>query len=72
MAKGDSVRVVTRTTDETIVASQNGRTVELDFDKEGGLQWVQVKELTRGGSTVQRALFLVSEVVSVTRRAKGE
>lgn len=71
MAKGDCIVVRVRTggggtfSGET-VARQNGRIVDYSWEKDGGLQWLVVKELTRGGTLVCESRYAASEVVSLS------
>jgi len=54
MAKGDQINIAIQGVDGTFntIARQNGRTVTYEFVKEGNINWLVVKELTRGGTVV--------------------
>jgi hypothetical protein len=69
MAKGDVVTIRYRNgvgvEASATEATQNGRTVGYEIEKDGGSQWVVVREMTRGGTEVRHRRFLMSEVVSI-------
>lgn len=70
MAKGDRITVLSQmgsaANAHTIEARQNGRVVDIEFDKDQGVSWLIVTEKTRGGTLVRKDRFLVSAIVSVT------
>jgi len=75
MAKGDSITISTRTqsgafTMPPVTARQNGRTVEMEWAKDGGVSWLSVKELTRGGTVVAEHRYAAADVVSVIKEVK--
>lgn len=70
MAKGDNIEIHIRGGEHGVLAfsveaAQNGRRVEYDWDKDGGLQWLVVKEVTRGGTVIEEQRFPVVEVVAM-------
>ena len=76
MAKGDKITVHVRAgdalTNYSLEASQNGRTVEVAFERDGNVQWLVVSELTRGGTLVWEDRYKADEVVLVRRQIKGK
>jgi hypothetical protein len=74
MAKGDQIGIGIRGIDSPFIttARQNGRTVTYEFLKEGTINWIVVKELTRGGTVVNetRAPADLVSVLSVAIKEK--
>lgn len=75
MAKGDTIEVVYKTGVGTAIqvftARQNGRQLGTRFEKDTGVNWFVVEELTRGGTIVAICRFKVEEVVAVIQRPEG-
>lgn len=66
MAKGDQITIATRLGDKvTVIARQNGRRVENSIEKEAGINWLIVREVTRGGTAVQTLKVAMDAVMSV-------
>ena len=69
MAKGDYIIVTYRTPSGFAVARTDarvaGRQVQIDSEKELNLGWINVKEVTRGGTVVMERRFLASEVLAI-------
>lgn len=72
MSKGDQIAVVVRGINGpmTMTARQNGRTVEYTFETESKVNWIVVKELTRGGTVVAEHRYPADEVLMLAREAK--
>ena len=61
--KGDRINVLVRDHVTQIAASVSGRTVEATTEKEGGITWLVVREVTRGGTVIHEARFTMTDVV---------
>ena len=72
MSKGDRIMVAVRGVEGPFVteATQNGREVSYDFEKESGLTWLTVRETTRGGTIVQESRYAPDQVVALTKKVK--
>jgi hypothetical protein len=71
MAKGDTIKVWMRDAETLeIVASQNGRTVEKEISKESGLNWLVIKEVTRGGTVIREMTVALSDVTAVLKMTR--
>lgn len=71
MAKGDTITVVTKTGSEIIVrAAQNGRVVRKSIEKESGISWLVIQEVTRGGTVINETQVSLADVMTVTKIAR--
>lgn len=71
MAKGDYVRVVTKSGERFEAAADvGGRKISTEWRKEGNIQWYVATILTRGNNPVYGMWFPASEIVSVEIRMK--
>lgn len=69
MAKGDFVRVTYKTgvgvETEMFSADANGRKFEVTSEKQNNLNWIFVREFTRGGTEVRKAQFRAEDVTAI-------
>lgn len=65
MSKGDQISVAARGIGDAVhtCAEQAGRTVDYEWEKDGNVQWLIVRERTRGGTIVRENRFPASEVL---------
>ena len=71
MAKGDYIRVVTKSGERFETAADiGGRKVSSSWTKEGNIQWYVASLYTRGDTPVYSMWFPASEIVSVEIRIK--
>lgn len=66
--KGDRIYVGIRNGSEGVVsgevnATQNGRSVISTIEKDAGVMWLVLQEVTRGGTVVEEIKVQLSEVV---------
>lgn len=75
MAKGDKITAWIRSGDTlapfSIEASQNGRRLEMSFEKDGNIAWIVLTEVTRGGTITWQDRFRADEVVLLRSQYKG-
>lgn len=71
MAKGDFIEVayITGGLARTEVKTQ-GRSIEGEFTKEGGLQWYTITEKTRAGTVTQQVHVSVGQIAAITQQIK--
>ena len=62
MAKGDTITIDKAF---TVTASQAGRTVDLEWEKDGGINWAVVRERTRGGTLVREVKVAATSIISI-------
>ena len=71
--KGDRITVTVRSDGRLlptdIEASAAGRTVTAETEKDSGINWLVVKESTRGGTLCREARFQITEVVAWEKRS---
>lgn len=76
MAKGDKIVVLYRmgssASQDSFEARKSGRKVETEIVKESGLAWLEIKEVTRGGTEVASARFQMTEVIAYMRKPKDD
>jgi hypothetical protein len=78
MAKSDKIEVHVRNSNGgqfgfipySVEASQAGRKVAYEWEKDGGLQWLVIKEMTRGGTVVHETRVNAADVVLLRRNQK--
>lgn len=71
MAKGDSIKVWMRDSETLeIVATQNGRTVEKAIEKDAGINWLLIREQTRGGTVIREMTVALPDVVAVLKMTR--
>lgn len=65
MSKGDQISVAARGIADPIhtAAQQAGRTVDYEWEKDGNVQWLVIREKTRGGTIVRENRFPATEVL---------
>jgi hypothetical protein len=65
--KGDQINVMVRTGDTTFVRSSSatvsGRVVSGAIEKESNINWLVVRESTRGGTVVHEAKYQLTDVI---------
>jgi hypothetical protein len=68
MAKGDIVIVHPKDRGSlTYTAEKGGRTLDVQIEKDGGIQWLVIQTRTRGGTVVSTARFQTNELVGYER-----
>jgi hypothetical protein len=68
--KGDLIKVVDRFGNtSSIQATVSGRNVTAAVEKESGINWLVVAEVTRGGTVVHEARYQVADVVMWEKRS---
>jgi hypothetical protein len=73
MAKDDSITIRPRDGIAVVVlADKQGRKVEGEFQKDGGVNWYVAKLLTRGGTLVFASWVPTDQIVSIEKRIKGD
>jgi len=76
MAKGDRIYVGIRSGSEGVVsgeviAKQNGRSVTSTIEKDSGINWLVLQEVTRGGTLIEEIKVNLNDVV-LTKTTKKE
>lgn len=74
MAKGDKIIVVLRGVENPIIveALKAGRTLHEDSEKDLGVQWILIHEMTWTGKTTKTTRFAAADVVAMIKDVKEE
>jgi len=72
MSKGDYIAVGVRGLGDAFrtEATQNGRSVTYSFETESKVQWLVVREITRGGTVVQESRYPSDQVLCLNMKVK--
>ena len=66
MAKGDEIRLLTRTgTDVTMTVLTGGRKLEIETEKQGGIQFLVAKESTPSGTVTRKVMVATDQVLLI-------
>lgn len=63
--KGDKVTIVTQTGEVEITATTNGSAVEWEMIKDGGIQWLEAREMSKAGKRIRNMKFKADFILGV-------